>query len=186
MRRGAALLLLVLFAVAAVPGHAAAQDAASADERPLAELPKSYRDCAAAFRRKAGESDSATPFGCTRAYYESLPGSNGSTYDMGRAAARAAEAGDLYIDSILTPEISQGLEPDPDRAGSRRLTRDFLLRGYLRSARAAGEALCDIYYDYHSEGTIRSVVAGSCAVSNRDRLIGELLTLAAMITAQEG
>ena len=67
---------------------------------------------------------------------------------MGRATALAAEAGDLYIDTVLVPEISEGLEPGPDHAGSRRLTRDFLLRGYVRSARAAGEALCDIFYDY--------------------------------------
>ena len=157
-------------------------DTVSAAEPAPATVPKAFLDCSNARRTAAKESEEPDSYRCTRDYFETLPGSGGSTYDMSTASARAAEAADLYIDSVLVPEIVQGLsgEEGADRK-PQGITRDFLLRSYLRSARGAGATLCEIQYDYHSEGTIRSVVGGSCAVENRDRLIDDLMRLAFMV-----
>ena len=169
-------LLLGAFA-ASVPSSAT-----RAAEPVAAAVPKSFLDCSNAWRAAAKETEEPEAFRCTRDHFGTLPGSGGSTYDMSTASARAAEAADLYIDSVLVPEIVAGLSGDEE--GDRKpqgITRDFLLRSYVRSARAAGATLCEIQYDYHSGGTIRSVVGGSCAVENRDRLIDDLMRLAFMV-----
>ena len=156
--------------------------AASAAEPAPAAVPKAFLDCSNAWRAAAKEVEEPESFRCTREHFESLPGSGGSTYDMSMASARAAETADLYIDSVLLPEINLGLSGGEEGASKpQAITRDFLLRSYVRTARAAGATLCEIQYDYHSEGSIRSVVGGSCAVENRDRLIGDLMRLAFMV-----
>jgi hypothetical protein len=169
-------LALVLGGLAASVHHAPANAAEPAS------VPKALMDCSNAYRAAAKESERPEPYRCTREHFESLPGSGGSTYDMSTTSAQAAEASDLYIDSVLLPEIVDGLSGDE---GANRnpqwLTRDFLLRSYVRSGRAAGATLCEIQYDYHSEGSIRSVVGGSCAVDNRDRLIDDLMRLVFMV-----
>lgn len=159
-----------------------AGSALSAAEAAPATVPKAFLDCSNAWRSAAKEVEEPEAYRCTREHFESLPGSGGSTYDMAMASARAAETADLYIDSVLVPEINLGLSGGEEGASKpQAITRDFLLRSYVRTARAAGETLCEIQYDYHSEGTIRSVVGGSCAVENRDRLIDDLMRLAFMV-----
>jgi hypothetical protein len=177
MKLGLALALVLGGVAASVPGYAQ-----SAPEPAVVTVPKPFLDCSNAWRVAAKEVEEPEAYRCTRDFFETLPGSGGSTYDMSMASARAAEAADLYIDSVLVPEIVQGLSGD-ESAGRKAqgITRDFLLRSYVRSARGAGATLCEIQYDYHSEGTIRSVVGGSCAVENRDRLIGDLMRLAFMV-----
>jgi hypothetical protein len=185
MRARAAVILVALSAATASFSQASARaPAEQAGGEAGTVVPPTFLECVNDYRRAHGEeSDSA--FGCTRAYLDSLPGSGGSTVDMAEAARKAAEVGDFYIDNLLSPEIVLGLVPEEGPSGrSSGLTRDFLLRSYVRSARNAGETLCDLYYDFFSEGTIRSVIAGTCAVSNRDRLIGELLALADSIDGE--
>ena len=167
-----AALLLASFVAAPLP--------ALARQGAVSEIPAAFSECVAEYGaiESLGEPE---PFGCTRAYFDSLPGSEGSTLDMASAAGRAAETADFYIDSVLLPSLlSQGqtsVNDEPPRADPGDLARQMLLRSYVRSARAAGETRCDLVYEANSEGTIRSVHAGSCAVENRDRLIGDLINL---------
>ena len=150
-------------------------------------MPKAFLDCAATFRRALAKPGPDRAFGCTAAYLQSLPGGSGSTRDMVLASGRAATVADLYVDATLFPEIVEGLEPEPQTDEQRvfpKLSRHFLLRSYIRSARGAGETLCDLYYDYFSKGTIRSILAGSCAVANRDKLIDDLLRFADAIETE--
>jgi hypothetical protein len=170
----AGALLLALFAT-----PLAAQESRAPEPEIVTEVARSFLDCAVAYRRSLANPDGDKRFGCTEAYLQCLPGSGGSTLDMATATARATEVADFYVDNMLFSEIVLGLAPEEGAEGrSSNLTRHFLLQSYVRSARAAGQTLCDLYYDYFSEGTIRSVMAGSCAVANRDKLIDDLLRLA--------
>lgn len=179
MRKAGLFVASLTFGVPFSPALAHAEPAGTV-------VPPSFLECVNQYRRERTE-ESDAEFGCTRAYLDTLPGSGGSTVDMAQAAQKAAEVGDFYIDNLLAPEIVLGLTPEEGSSGrSSGLTRDFLLRSHIRTARNAGETLCELYYDFFSEGTIRSVVAGSCAVANRDRLIGQLLALADTIDEDEG
>ena len=171
MKPGGSLLLSVCLALTAAPSWAH-QD--GADSPAEAEVPAPFMDCVASQRREMRDPDSEREFDCTRVYFESLPGSEGSTQDMAAAANQAAEAADLYIDSHLLPAIFDSRQPEAE-AESPSFARNLLVKSYVRSARAAGETLCDLLYEKHSGGTIRSVIAGSCAIANRDELIQDLL-----------
>jgi hypothetical protein len=182
MNRWAAAACLAIGAAGSSSSPAWSQSSApkaeAVAEAPGTVVPPAFLECVNEYRRTFRDEPDRS-FGCTRAYLDSLPGSDGSTVDMAEASRRAADVGDFYIDNHLGAEIVLGLAPEEgSEARSSSLTREFLLRSYVRSARASGETLCDLYYDFFSEGTIRSVMAGSCAVANRDRLIGELLSLA--------
>lgn len=143
---------------------AAVAAAAQPADGPVTEVPRSFLACVETYRK--ADPVEREPLSCTGDYLDSLPGSEGNTYEMAQAANRAAETADFYIDTMLLPALAEdGVQ----------LTRHFLYQSFVRAARAAGETRCDIHYDLNSEGTIRSVIAGGCAVRNRDRLIADLL-----------
>jgi len=148
---------------------------------PATSAPKSFTDCVSAFktRLEADVARNISLFDCTSRLFESLPESAGSTYDMGMAANRSVEMADLYIDQVLAPDLTVILQGEGD---GRPMSRGFMLQAYIRSARDAGESLCELVYDYFSAGSIRSVMAGSCVVANRDRLIDQLIRLQISIT----
>ena len=171
MKLAGRLLLPVCLALNAAPSWA---QQAGPDSAAEAEVPAPFMDCVAAQRREMRDPESEREFDCTRVYFESLPGSEGSPQDMAAAANQAAEAADLYIDSHLLPAIFDSRQPEAE-SGAPSFARNLLVKSYVRSARAAGETLCDLLYERHSGGTIRSVIAGSCAIGNRDELIQNLL-----------
>lgn len=115
-------------------------------------------------------------FACTRTYRDGLPGSAGSMLEMNQTAGRAIKAADRYIAEVLEPEINAILHPER-KDGELELSRMFMFRNVLRAARLYDEALCDLYYDHFSGGTLRSIVSNNCAVANRDRLIDDLARL---------
>lgn len=161
--------LLVALALATAPPPDASPDAIDA---PVTKLPASFTECAEAYARALeGDETVEARFGCARRHAERHPGSDGSTYEMATASAHATAVANLYIDDRLMPAMEGRLREDKGT----QVTAALLLRGFLRARRAADAAECDLYYDAFSGGTIRSVMFGSCAVSNADALIESLL-----------
>ncbi len=171
MTKSAAALLSSACLILSAPAAAQADSA-------MSPLPQSFLDCASSFRdglKRPGETPAA-PFDCTSAYFETLPGSDGNTAEMVAAFNQALDVADRYVDEMLAPEITARLAHRHDD-GSPALSREFMLRNIIRAARLYGSALCELHFDIFSGGTIRSIVAGSCGVSNRDRLIDDLTRL---------
>ena len=166
--------LTALFVAASAPAAASQQQSAEAQ----AEIPSAYLQCAQAWRvrlRAIGGGKTAA-FGCTGSYLDSLPGSAGSTMEMNEASGNAIAAADRYLAEVLEPEIRDRLTPEAE--GLRpSVSRLFMFRNIMRTARLYDEALCELYYDYFS-GTLRSVVSNHCTVANRDKLIDDMERLA--------
>ena len=165
---------LAVLAAAAAPVPDASPDKI---DTPITAVPKSFVDCASAYARKlAADETIEARFDCALRHFRGHPGFDESSYASATAGVHAAGVANLYVDEILVPMLSEQLQDDP-----KELTRGFLLRGYVRSQRAAGQSLCDIYYDMFSGGTIRSVMGSGCALGNADRLVEALLRLQATI-----
>jgi hypothetical protein len=143
-------------------------------------VPQAFADCAAAYAKRL-EADEAIAdrFDCAQKHFERHPGFDGSTYETATAAVHAAAVANLYVDEKLVPALEERLAGD----GPGDMTRTLLLRGFVRSRRASDEAECDLYYDWFSAGTIRSVVGAGCALGNADDLVETLLRFQAASAA---